>query len=58
MKAARLDAYIGIRVTEETKQELEEHAKQEGRSVSNWILHKLLTEVLPSYDNPRRMKRT
>jgi len=57
MMAERLKAYIGIRMTPDTKRIFEERAKQEGRSVSNWALRKLLTTILPSHDNPRQPKR-
>lgn len=55
--AQTADTRIAIRISREQKKVLQEKARQEGRSLSNWAIRTLLAKEMPSHDNPRRTKR-
>lgn len=59
MLAQQADAFIGIRVPEPIKKLWLERARQEQRSLSNWILRQLTEkeEPGPTHDGHRRKQR-
>jgi predicted HicB family RNase H-like nuclease len=47
---------IGVRVPEPIKNEWQERADEEGRSLSNWIRRQMEMHVQPSSKRPQRAK--
>jgi len=43
---------LTIRIPRPIKKTLREQARKDGRTLSGWVLHKLVTEALPTQDAP------